>query len=328
MRLRQFLFLGVTLLGVGLPLGTAFAQTTHEGDAGAFQILEARYGTASNNVDVTDRLRDYARSDQRFRVENKMFGSDPAPGRVKTLRIHAQGPGGAVRLFEFAEGAIVDGAQFTGWEQGEWGRGARNRGWGEPGPAQGDERRGGDSGEYRILHARYGLASSNIDVTDRLRELARQDRTFKIENSLFGNDPAPGRVKTLRIYARGPGGETRTFDYVEGRVVDGARFTGWGRGDWGQGNWNGGWGEASAGNAGQALYIVQATYGFGNQASDVTDRVRSMARDGRLDIGVDNDTMGSDPSPGRRKQLSIVYSYGGRGQQEKRAWEQDRIQLP
>ena len=46
-----------------------------------------------------------------------------------------------------------------------------------------------------------------------------------------------------------------------------------------------------------------------------------MACNGRLDIDVDNRTMGGDPSPGRRKQLSILYSVGGRGQQEKRARE-------
>lgn len=308
---------------------SALAQV-REGDAGQFQILEARYGTALNNIDVTDRLRDLARTDQRFRVENKMFGPDPVPGRVKTLRVHAQGPDGSVRIFEFEEGAIVDGAQFTGWERGDWGRGGRDRGWGEPVPVQDSARPRGDSGEYQILHARYGLASANIDVTARLIEIARQDRTFRIENRLFGNDPAPGRVKTLRIYARGPDGAIRTFEYVEGGAVDGARFTGWGGGDWGRERWNGGWGEASAGNGpDESLRIARATYGFANQMLDVTDRIRSLARDGMLDIGVDNDTMGSDPSPGRRKQLSVVYSIGGRGpQQEKRVWEQDRMQLP
>jgi hypothetical protein len=233
-----------------------------------------------------------------------------------------------VRVFEYTEGAIVDGSQFTGWERGDWGRGAHDRGWGHPVPPPPPVGRPVDSGEYRILHARYGLASNNIDVTERLRELAHQDRRFKVENGLFGDDPAPGRVKTLRIYACGPDGATLTFDYPEGGFVDGARFTGWGGGDWGRGRWERGWGEENADNPVGELFIVRAIYGFGNQASDVTDRLRSMARDGRLDIAVDNDTMGSDPAPGRRKSLSIVYSIGGRGQQEKRVSEQDRMQLP
>ena len=101
----------------------------------------------------------------------------------------------------------------------------------------------GDDGQYQILEARYGTSERNIDVTNRLKELARQDRTFRMGNSTFGEDPDPGRVKTLRIYTRGPNGQNRMFEYREGSVVDGSQFRGWGRGEWGQGGWNGGWGE-------------------------------------------------------------------------------------
>jgi hypothetical protein len=54
-------------------------------------------------------------------------------------------------------------------------------------------------------------------------------------------DPDRGRVKTLRIYTRGPNGQKRMFEYVEGSVVDGSLFTGWGRGDWARGDWDGRW---------------------------------------------------------------------------------------
>jgi hypothetical protein len=60
-------------------------------------------------------------------------------------------------------------------------------------------------------------------------------------NSTFGVDPDPGHVKVLRIYARGPRGEERMFEYREGSTVDGSLFRGWGRGDWGRGGWNGPW---------------------------------------------------------------------------------------
>jgi hypothetical protein len=99
----------------------------------------------------------------------------------------------------------------------------------------------GDSGQYVILNAQYGTSRRHVDVTNRLKELARQDVTFRMGNSTFGVDPDPGQVKSLRIYARGPNGENRVFDYREGSVVDGNVFTGWGRGDWGQGSWNGRW---------------------------------------------------------------------------------------
>ena len=92
-----------------------------------------------------------------------------------------------------------------------------------------------------ILRAFYGVPGSNVDVTDRLRQLARADITFRMGNSTFGIDPAHGVVKTLRIFARGPDGRVRMFEYREGSVVDGSDFIGWGRGDWGKSDWHGGW---------------------------------------------------------------------------------------
>jgi hypothetical protein len=207
------------------------------GDDGQYQILQARYGTADQNVDVTQRLKELARRDVTFRLGNTTFGVDPAPGRVMTLRIYTRGPGGANRMFEYREGSVVDGSQFTGWGRGDWGGSGWNGGWGDR------DRDNDDDGQYQILNARYGTADRNVDVTQRLKELARQDRTFRLGNTTFGVDPAPGRVMTLRIYTRGPGGANRMFEYREGSVVDGSQFTGWGRGDWGQGGWNGGWGD-------------------------------------------------------------------------------------
>ncbi|MBI1739503.1 MAG: hypothetical protein HYR57_01270 [Candidatus Koribacter versatilis] len=299
-------------------------------DEGQYQILQARYGVAENNVDVTPRLKELARQDRTFRMGNSTFGVDPAPGRVKTLRIYTRGPGGARRMFEYREGSVVDGSQFTGWGRGDWGHGGWDGGWGD----------GDDEGQYQILQARYGTAENNVDVTQRLKELARQDRTFRMGNSTFGVDPARGRVKTLRIYTRGPGGARRMFEYREGSVVDGSQFTGWGRGDWGHGGWNGGWGDgdrddrgndnwsdSGRGNQGR-LNIVKATYGAGNRNQDVTERLRSLIREGRLDIAVDNDTLGTDPAPGSRKTLWVSYSAGGGSQQQTRVQEGGRVSIP
>ena len=97
------------------------------------------------------------------------------------------------------------------------------------------------SGQYVILSAQYGTALRHVDVTNRLKELARQDRTFRMGNSIFGVDPDQGQEKTLRIYARGPDGQDRMFEYREGSAIDGSRFRSWGGGDWGNGGWNGRW---------------------------------------------------------------------------------------
>ena len=99
-----------------------------------------------------------------------------------------------------------------------------------------------DDGEFVILQARYGTENGDVDVTARLRELARQDRRLRLTNDLFGGvDPDPGRQKTLRIFARDRQGQERQFDFRERDWIDGAQFIGWGGGNWGEPGWNGGW---------------------------------------------------------------------------------------
>src|SRR6202051_3341073 len=237
MRFTMFLMLALSVLTV-----VAAAQ-----EAGEFLILSAQYGTEGNPVDVTDRLKELARADREFRMGNGTFGVDPDHGRVKTLRIYARGPNGQERMFEYREGSVVDGSQFRGWGRGEWGTGwSGNWNGGGERHEEAERRDDGerhDDGEFLILTAQYGTERSHVDVTNRLKELARADRQFRMGNSTFDVDPDRGRVKTLRIYARGPHGHERMFAYREGSVVDGAQFRGWGRGEWGDANdhWSGKW---------------------------------------------------------------------------------------
>jgi hypothetical protein len=273
-------------------------------DEGQFQILEARYGTANRNVDVTPRLKELARQDVTFRMGNSTFGEDPDPGRVKTLRIYTRGRDGQNRMFEYREGEVVDGSQFTGWGRGDWGRGGWTGGWG-----------GGnsDDGDYQILEARYGTADRNVDVTQRLKELARQDMTFRMGNSTFGVDPDPNRVKALRVYTRGRDGQNRMFEYREGSVVDGSRFTGWGRGDWGHGGWTGGWGDGDNRGGDEGAYqILGARYGTHHRNVDVTQRLKELARQD-ITFRMGNSTFGIDPDRGHVKTLRI-YTRGRDGQ--------------
>ena len=109
-----------------------------------------------------------------------------------------------------------------------------------------------DAGQYTILTAQYGTPARHVDVTNRLRELAQSDRSFRMGNSTFGVDPAPGERKVLHIFARGPNGQERMFEYPEGSTVDGAQFRGWGRGDLGRGGgWSGHWEGQNQGYQGQ-----------------------------------------------------------------------------
>src|SRR6202140_5198133 len=100
-----------------------------------------------------------------------------------------------------------------------------------------------EAGEFLILSAQYGTERNHVDVTDRLKELARADREFRMGNGTFGVDPDHGRRKALRIYARGPNGHERMFEYPEGSWIDGSQFRGWGSGEWARDNdhWSGHW---------------------------------------------------------------------------------------
>ena len=335
-RRSQFISLGAALL---LMFGLATSASAQRGDDGNYQILAARYGTASQNVDVTPRLKELARKDRVFRLSNEVFGTDPAPDQVKALRIYARGGDGRDRTFEYIEGSIVDGAQFTGWGGGNWGQGSWKGGWGDSnGQQHGGNSAAGDDGEYQILEARYGTPNRNVDVTARLKELARQDRRFRMGNSTFRVDPAPNQVKVLRIHTRGRDGHFRTFEYTEGSVVDGAQFTGWGRGDWGKGGWKGGWGDANpsgsknpgnANNSGRGrLNIISATYGIDGRQRDITSRVRSRVANDRVHVIVDNELAGGDPAPNTEKWLWVTYTVGDGREQRVRIGESQRLSLP
>jgi hypothetical protein len=312
MLIQQIMRRGLAVIIFGMALvASAMGQQ--------YQILRADYGWGTLRVDVTQRLRDLARSNTTFRMGNSTFGIDPAPGRVKTLRIFTKGPRGTNRTFEYREGSIVDGSQFSGWGGGNW---------------------GGDVGQYQILGAWYGTAHRNVDVTQRLRDLARSNSFFKMGNSTFGVDPAPGVVKTLRIWARGPRGDEKMFEYREGSLVDGSQFTGWGGGNWGGGGWNGGWNGGgrppvappprppARPPVGGSLVIVSATYGAPGRTRDVTGRLQSLVRAGSLNITVNNATLGVDPAPQAPKTLRVTYTVGRAAKQQVTARENERLNIP
>jgi hypothetical protein len=303
--------LSIVAAWAAVPMASAWAAWEDD----EYKIQRAFYGSPQKHVDVTQQLRDLAQQDTRFRLSNKTFGVDPDRGRVKTLRIIATDGRGRSRTFEYTEGSWVDGAQFSGWGSGGWGQGGgSNDGWNNK-PGYHDGRDGG----YRILRARYGTAQNHIDVTQRLRELARRDERFRLSNATFGTDPDKGRPKTLRIFARGPNGQRRIFEYPEHSWIDGAQFSGWGGGDWGQDDNDNDWGGDrpefggdGGGSLDDRLRIVRAEYGAGNRKWDVTARMQQRVHNGRLSLKVSNEAAGGDPADGQPKQLWITYSIDGR----------------
>lgn len=298
------------------PWLAALPGAAHAQDSGEFVILQARYGTERGHVDVTDRLRDLARQDRRLRLTNELSGVDPDPGRTKTLRIFARDRSGQERHFEYRERDWIDGAQFVGWSGGGWGDSNWGGGW--HGHHGGEGR---DDGEFTILYATYGTGRRDVDVTDRLRDLARRDERVRVTNSLFGIDPDPGKTKVLRIEARDRNGQQRGFEYREDSIIDGRQFVGWSRGRWGSG-----WGPERP-QTGQ-LVIDSASYGNDDRWIDVTQAVRRQAFDDRLDAEVRNEWFGFDPLPGRRKMLSVTFRWAGGPPATVRVAENNRIRLP
>ena len=221
MRSLIFSLAGLMLFASWLvPSSVAWSQNT--GDRGQWQVLEARYGSAQRSVDVTRRVQELARTDRTFTVTNEVLGGDPHPNVPKTLRIRARTLFGATQTFEYAENRVVQATQFIGG-------GAANVGQ-AGGVVQ------GDGGQWQILEARYGSAQQSMDVTQRVRDLAGSGAQFIVSNDLFGRDPHPNVVKSLRISVRGPDGQTRSFEYAENQFVNRSQFTGWNAGNSGGGS--------------------------------------------------------------------------------------------
>lgn len=298
----------LSIVAVSLLLGgRTLAQ-----DEGQFLILNAQYGSARNHVDVTNRLKDLARHDRTFRVTFESMLTDPDQGHAKMLRVFARGPNGQERAFDFPDGSAFDGAKFRSWGEGNWGDQGWNGGW------EGGQNNG-DAGQYIILTAQYGNESQHVDVTNKLKELARQDRTFRLNYQTFGVDPAEGRSKRLRIYARAPNGREQMFEFTDNSLIDGAMFRGWSGGDWGSGGWSGNWnggignsGPGAGGDAGQYL-ILSAQYGSQRRHVDVTDRLKERARADRQ-FRLNYETFGVDPDEGHAKVLRI-YTRGPGGRE-------------
>ena len=157
---------------------------------------------------------------------------------------------------------------------------------------------------WYVQSADWGAGNRRQDVTNTVRRLV-SGPNFRANNQNMGIDPYKGADKTLRIIGRDQSGRVQTFNYKEGATVNSSMFVSklWGGGGPG-GGWNGG------GNK-QFLRIVRGTYSGGRNTRDVTSQLQSMVVNNRLNIVVNNQTMGGDPAPGQQKQLYVQYEYSG-----------------
>jgi len=176
---------------------------------------------------------------------------------------------------------------------------------------------------WKILRADYGFKNQRSDVSDILKDLIERggvNGRVAVNNQTMGGDPAVGRDKSLRIFARNRRNEEREFNYKEGGFVEARMFTvrhddrddhpaNYGDhdrdarpahyGDRDREDWN-------------SLKIIGGYYGVQGRTVNVTEVLRSRIREGVLSFVVTNSALGGDPAVGADKTLIVVYRYQGK----------------
>lgn len=188
---------------------------------------------------------------------------------------------------------------------------------------------------WQIQRADYGFKNQRSDVTDILKDLIERggvNGRVALNNQTMGGDPAVGRDKSLRIFARNRRNEEREFNYKEGGFVEARMFTvrhddrddhpaNYGNRDRDDhpANYGDHDRDARPANYGDrdredwnSLKIIGGYYGVQGRTVNVTDVLRSRIREGVLSFVVTNSALGGDPAVGADKILIVVYRYQGK----------------
>lgn len=179
-----------------------------------------------------------------------------------------------------------------------------------------------------VVRAVYGHDSRQSDVTDLVRDFISRggiNGRIVVNNQTMGGDPAVGKDKVLRIYARNRAGEQKEFDFGEGSFVPVQMFAApapdWDhpydrdqyrdRGDQGYQGDQDDRDDHFRDRDRHRLEILWGFYGVQHQTANVTGLLQNMVDDGRLTVQVNNGSMGGDPAVGADKVLIVVYRYRG-----------------
>jgi hypothetical protein len=157
-----------------------------------------------------------------------------------------------------------------------------------------------------LVRAEWGVPGSQVDVTARVRSLARGGvLQFEATRFALGVDPAPHQNKVLVLHVRHWDGDIKDYSYPERSTVslELDPEDRWERREERH--------EVGYDRRERGLHIFRAYYGAEGQFINVTDALRSRVDDGRLYLHIDNYSMGADPLPGRRKWLRVLYSFQG-----------------
>jgi hypothetical protein len=163
--------------------------------------------------------------------------------------------------------------------------------------------------DLRIDRAVYGNGNRTVDVTGQVRAQMRDGRLyFPVQNDTLGGDPARNRPKALTVWYTLDGRPAQVTvnenDFVQ---LPGDAFAD-NRGDRNdQGDR-----DRDRPEVRHELRITRALYGTDRKSVDVTYQLNSQIRDGRLNIPVQNQTMGGDPAHNKPKALTVWYTFDGR----------------
>lgn len=193
MKLRSLLGALAGLLCTLLLAGSAMAQ--------GGQLVRADWGVPGSQVDVTARVRTFARDGiLQFEVTRFNLGIDPAPHQNKVLVIRVRHWDGDVKEYSYPERSTVN---LELDPEDRWERREEHARDDRPGDRDRDEHRYGyERHEHglRILRAYYGAEGQFMNVTDVLRSRVDDGRLYlHIDDRTMGGDPMPGRRKWLRV---------------------------------------------------------------------------------------------------------------------------------
>jgi hypothetical protein len=151
----------------------------------------------------------------------------------------------------------------------------------------------------QLLAAEYGEGGRRVDVTPRVRQFMHDGvLQFDVDDRTLGVDPAFHHVKELFIRIRHWDGTEEEFRFPEHAHINLALDPDRGY------EWHD-----------RSLHIMRAFYGGAGHFVDVTERVRSMERNGHIEALIDNNSMGGDPDPSVRKMLRVLFWADGQRRQ-------------
>jgi len=175
---------------------------------------------------------------------------------------------------------------------------------------------------WQIVRADYGFRNQRSEVTDILKDLIGRggvNGRVAVNNQTMGGDPAVGKDKSLRIFAKNRRNEQREFNFSEGGFVDARMFNvrppEVRRDDWDDRRPGPGDRDRDRDRRDQddsnGLKVIRGYYGVQGRMVNVTELLRSRVRDGALSFVVTNSALGGDPAVGADKILIVVYRNQG-----------------